>query len=318
MLLSLSKTGISFELLPKLRGYNHVAPCSHALWLQRVWSRGRAMWLKAPVNSQETCLWFFLLPVSLYPEPTPLTSLGLGVLREAWGAGLHSDTTSVYWAPYRMPLRHRIKVLSSPSLPPATAMVNISTWASAVYLGGTIIGALYLSVTRTSVFLTRGFSDRTWDSYFCSPGRAIQKRRELTLMGPPKTDGAKEPLVHKMSSETYSVSYSERSLEWTPSAHGRSQLDNALGQAFPLSVSPLPHPTPLLPETTPPMQTSAQRLFFRTCSGSRLRQAPALHQTFSSFPALNLDGSAMACLQSSLLPSGPCNKNRREEAEWPG
>lgn len=220
--------------------------------------------VRRPVSDSFCHQWVYILSQLHYPL---WVSESPG---RQWGAGLLSDATSVYWAPYRSTASkssHRHLFLQPPPWGPFLHGLQL-------FVGGWNCWRLASGYNKDLCILIWGFSDRTWDSYLCSPGHTIQKRRDLTLMGPPKTDGAKEPLVHKMSSEAYSISYSERSLEWTPFAHGRSQLDNALGQAPPLSVSTPSHTT--APWDHSPSTLLAWRLFFMTCSGSRLRQTPAL------------------------------------------
>lgn len=125
------------------------------------------------------------------------------------------------------------------------------------------------------------------------------------LMGPPETSGAQEPPVPEMSCETHLVS----------SEHPLGVLVRGANLVMPLawtSRSRFHSPSHTAAFSGHfQLRLPARRLCFRICSrGSRLREVPTQHETFPCLPALNLDGFAIACWQSSVLPSGPCNKNR--------
>lgn len=76
----------------------------------------------------------------------------------------------------------------------------------------------------------------------------------------------------------------------------------------------------MIPLAQLPIETSCKETVIQDPPrvGSRLRQQPTLHQTPSSFSALNLDGSAIICWKTSVLPSGSCNKNRMERLSGQG
>lgn len=165
---------------------------------------------------------------------------------------------------------------------------------------------LPLHVLRNSRFLLWAFSDRAWDSCISA-----------LLEAQPRSSGVDSHgvtqdwcLVPKVSSEMHLAHSSEHSLGWPSLPVGEANLTIPLGWLS-HCLCPPPQSCKCCSLRPLPIQTSCEEAVFRIRSGgSRLREAPSLHQTFTSFLTLNFDGSAIARWQSSVLPSGPCNKNR--------
>lgn len=166
---------------------------------------------------------------------------------------------------------------------------------------------LPLHVLRNSRFLLWAFSDRAWDSYISSPGGTVQKLRGWLSRSHPRL----------MSCPKGKFWDAFGTLLWTlPGMNLRCPWEKptrpSLWAGFPtVSVPPPPRPASAAPCDPFPYRLPARRLSSGSAlGGSRLQEAPTLHQTLTSLLTLNFDGSAIARWRSSVLPSGPCNKNR--------